>query len=136
IEEQAARQGMLVNRVDGIGDVVVPSIIRRGPVTIAISSMGTSPALSKYIRIKLERDLTDDYSAMARLLGEMRQELKATVPQQHARADILWKILSDQEVWHLLGESYEKAYMRAREHAAQDERDSLDAGDPPQGLHR
>jgi len=136
IEEQASMHGMLVNRVDGIGDVVVPSIIRRGPVTIAISSMGTSPALSKYIRIKLERDLTEDYSEMARLLGEMRQYLKRTVPQQRTRADILWEILSDQEVWHLLHESYEKAYMRAREHAPQDERDSLDAGNPPQGLHR
>lgn len=134
IEQAAQGRGILVNRVDGVGDVVVPSLIRRGPITIAISTK--SPALSKYLRLRLEEVLAENCEAMARLLSEIRQELKGSVPGQRDRARVIWRILEDKEVWRLLDISYEKAYNRARELACQDERDSLDAGDPPQGVHR
>jgi precorrin-2 dehydrogenase/sirohydrochlorin ferrochelatase len=134
IEQEASRLGILVNRVEGRGDVVVPSLIRKGPITIAIST--ESPGLSKYLRLRLEKELTENYQEMARLLGQIRRELKETVPEQKNRSGIIWEILEDEEVWRLLDVSYEKAYMRARSHACQDERDSLDACDPPQGLDR
>lgn len=134
IEQAAKARGILVNRVDGVGDVVVPSLIRRGPITIAISTK--SPALSKHLRLRFEDVLAEDYEVMARLLSEIRQELKGSVPGQRERARAIWSVLEDEETWRLLGVSYEKAYNRARELACQDERDSLDAGDPPQGVHR
>lgn len=134
IEQAAHARGILVNRVDGVGDVVVPSLIRKGPITIAIFTQ--SPALSKHLRLRLEEELAEDYEAMARLLSEIRRELKGSVPEQRERARRVWRILEDEEVWRLLDISYEKAYNRARELACQDERDSLDACDPPQGLHR
>lgn len=134
IEQEATRRGILVNRVDGAGDVVVPSIIRREPVTIALST--ETPALSRYLRLLLEKELTGNYQEMALLLKRIRPELKASVSSQKERARIIWEILEDKEVWRLLDISYEKAYMKARSHACPDERDSLDAGDPPQGIHR
>jgi siroheme synthase (precorrin-2 oxidase/ferrochelatase) len=72
---------------------------------------------------------------MAQLLSQIRRENKELVPTQKDRARIIWEILKDDEVWRLLEVSYEKAYMRARSHVCLDERDSLDAGDTPQGLH-
>ncbi|NMC09540.1 MAG: bifunctional precorrin-2 dehydrogenase/sirohydrochlorin ferrochelatase [Methanothrix sp.] len=134
IELEARARGLLVNKVDGIGDVVVPSLIRKDPITIAIST--ESPGLTKYLRLRLEKDLTENFQQMALLLAQIRQDLKKTVPIQRDRARIIWKILEDEEVWRLLDVSYEKAYMRARSHVCHDERDSLDACDPPQGLHR
>lgn len=134
IEEEASRRGVLVNRVDGIGDVVVPSLIRKGSIAIAIST--ENPGLTKYLRLQLEKRLTVNYPEMARLLSQIRPELKEHIPLQEDRARAIWSILEDGEIWRLLGVSYEKAYMRARLHACQDERDSLDAGDAPQGLHR
>lgn len=116
IEEKAKQMGVLVNRVDGIGDVVVPSIIDRDPVTIAISTQGSSPALSKHMRLRLEELLPVDCSEMARLLRELREEVKIEIPIQEDRSRILWSVISDEEVWNLLKESYDKAYMRAREH--------------------
>ncbi|MHC1631046.1 MAG: precorrin-2 dehydrogenase/sirohydrochlorin ferrochelatase family protein [Methanotrichaceae archaeon] len=136
LEEKAREMNVLVNKIDGVGDVVVPSIMRREPITIAISTQGKSPALSKYIRLKLEEALDQRYGDMAKLLGDIRSELKQTVPHQTSRKNILWKIISDQEVWKLLEESYEKAYKRAREHVTRDERDSLDACDPPESIYR
>jgi precorrin-2 dehydrogenase/sirohydrochlorin ferrochelatase len=134
IEAECRARGILVNRVDGRGEVVVPSIIRRGRVSIAIST--EIPALSRFVRLKLEKDLGPSISEMAKLLSAIRQESKSMVPRQEDRATIFWRILEDGEVWRLLDHSYEKAYIRARSHIRPDERDSLDAGDPPQGLDR
>lgn len=133
---RAGEMGVLVNQVDGIGDVVVPSVVRKDPITIAISTLGESPALSRYIRQKMESELTDDYAEMARLLGEMRIHLKTAIPDQRARKKILWRILLDPEVWELLGQSYEKAFKKAGEHVIRDEPDSLDAGNPQDSVHR
>lgn len=133
IEEEAAAQGILVNNVEGVGDVVVPSILQRGSIAIAIST--EIPGLTKYLRLRLEEELTGNYQDMARLLSQIRGENKELVPMQKDRARIIWEILLDDEVWRLLEVSYEKAYMRARSHVCLDERDSLDAGDTPQGLN-
>jgi precorrin-2 dehydrogenase / sirohydrochlorin ferrochelatase len=100
-----------VNRVDGVGDVVVPSIVRKGPLSLAISTK--SPALTKYVRIKLDEALTEEYEGMARLLGQIRTELKLKVPDQEERSRRSWKVLQDYEVWRLLRTSYQEAYARA-----------------------
>lgn len=134
IDRRASEMGIMVNRVDGVGDVVVPSIIRKGPISIAIST--ESPALSKYLRIRLESELQENFEEMARLLSQIRKDLKLAVPDQKARSKIVWSILADREIWKLLDQSYEKAYMRAREQVPQDERDSLNASDSPQGVHK
>ena len=134
IEAEARRQGILVNSVEGAGDVVVPSVLQKGSIAIAIAT--ENPGLTKYLRLRLEDELTENLSEMARLLSQIRKENKELVPLQKDRGRIIWQILRDEEVWRLLDVSYEKAYMRARSHVGIDERDSLDAGDPPQGLHR
>lgn len=136
LEEMAKASGVLVNRVDGVGEVVVPSVVRRGPVVVAVSTLGESPALARLLRERIETVLDEGYGDMARLLGEMRGVLKERVADQGERRRILYEIISDEEVWRLLLESYEKGYKRAGEHLPLDERDSLDAGDPPEGLHR
>jgi precorrin-2 dehydrogenase/sirohydrochlorin ferrochelatase len=100
-----------VNKVDGVGDVMVPSRVRKGPISLAISTK--SPALTKYIRIKLDEALTEEYEGMARLLGQIRTELKLKVPDQEERSRRLWKVLLDYEVWRLLRKSYQEAYARA-----------------------
>jgi precorrin-2 dehydrogenase/sirohydrochlorin ferrochelatase len=133
IEEAAIAQGILVNSVERAGEVVVPSILRRDSIAIAIST--EIPGLTKYLRLRLEDQLSENLSLMARLLGEIRRENKHLVPRQKDRARIIWQILEDREIWRLLDHSYEKAYMRARSHIRPDERDCLDAGDTPKSLH-
>ncbi len=133
IKEEATAQGVLVNRVEGIGDVVVPSILQKGPIAIAITT--EIPGLTKYLRLRLEEELTENYQDMARLLSQIRRENKEIVPTQKDRARIIWDILLDETIWKLLEVSYEKAYMKARSHVCLDERDSLDAGDTPQSLN-
>lgn len=108
--------GKLVNRVDDMGDIIVPSVIRRGDIVLGISTMGNSPALSKYIRKKLEEVITPEFEQMAKLQKEMREILKSKVKDQKMRSEILWNIINDDDVWVALVESYEKAFKVASEH--------------------
>ncbi len=78
IKAEAERLGILLNVADvtHLCDFIAPSVIRKGEVTVAISTAGVSPALARKLRETLEvsRDLA--YADMASLLGEVRGELR------------------------------------------------------------
>ncbi len=112
----ASHNGKLVNRVDEMGDIIVPSVIKRGDIVIGISTLGKSPALSKYIRERIEEVVTPEFTQMSRLQNELREELKTRVADQKKRKGILWSVINDTEVWAALGESYDKAYKIASKH--------------------
>jgi precorrin-2 dehydrogenase/sirohydrochlorin ferrochelatase len=112
----AQRRGILVNRVDEIGDIIVPSVIRRGDIVIGISTLSSSPALSKYMRLKIEAVITPEFEKMSVLQDDIRGKLKSSIKEQRIRKEILWNILNDNDVWAALGESYDKAYNIALKH--------------------
>jgi precorrin-2 dehydrogenase/sirohydrochlorin ferrochelatase len=58
-------------------DFILPSVIRRGEVVVAASTGGASPALARRLREELEAYLSEDFEALAKLLAEVRQELRA-----------------------------------------------------------
>lgn len=116
IAQLASQSGKLVNRVDDLGDIIVPSVIRRGDIVIGISTFGQSPALSKYIRERIEKVITHRFAQMSQLQKELRMKLKSQVQDQKKRKEILWNIINDNEVWVALEESYEKAYKVALKH--------------------
>ena len=80
VAREAEERGTLLNVVDvtPLCNFIAPSIIRRGPVTLAISTGGATPALAKKIRIALEESESLAYADMAELAAEVRAELRAT----------------------------------------------------------
>ncbi len=116
ISKIAKQRGRLVNRVDDMGDIIVPSVIKRGDIVIGISTFGKSPALSKYTRERIESVITNEFAQMAKLQSELREILKSKVKEQRKRKAILWNIINDDEVWAALKESYDKAYKVASKH--------------------
>jgi precorrin-2 dehydrogenase/sirohydrochlorin ferrochelatase len=58
-------------------DFILPAVVRRGDLTVAIATGGRSPALTRAIREELEAYFTDDYAALAELAAEVRGELRA-----------------------------------------------------------
>ncbi len=78
VVKEAQRKAVLVNVVDDAesSDFIVPSCMRRGDVTIAISTAGRSPALARKIRTRLEKDFGDEYASLALLIDEVRAEVK------------------------------------------------------------
>jgi precorrin-2 dehydrogenase len=77
VAEQGRKQRALVNVVDdpGHSDFIVPSMVRRGDITIAISTAGKSPALARKLRSILEASLPAEYASLVTLVSEVRQEL-------------------------------------------------------------
>ena len=75
---EGRRVKALVNVVDdpGNSDFIVPSVLRRGDIGIAVSTNGKSPALSRKIRSELEQYFPEEYSSLAIMIADVRQELK------------------------------------------------------------
>ncbi|MEZ5336577.1 MAG: bifunctional precorrin-2 dehydrogenase/sirohydrochlorin ferrochelatase [Methanolobus sp.] len=106
--------GILTNEVDAIGDVTVPAVIKRGGLTISISTAGSSPAFARFTRRQVEKIITPEFGDMIKIQDEMRTYLKSEVPDQRDRKEILWDILESEEVWDGLEESYEKGFNTAQ----------------------
>ena len=106
--------GILTNEVDAIGDVTVPAVVKRGGLTISISTAGSSPAFSRFTRRQVEKIITPEFADMIKIQDEMRTYLKEEVPDQRDRKEILWDILESEEVWSALKESYEKGFNTAQ----------------------
>jgi precorrin-2 dehydrogenase/sirohydrochlorin ferrochelatase len=103
----------LTNQVDTIGEITIPAVIHRGDLVIGISTTGSSPAFSRYVRQKIEKVITPEYEQMIILQNDIRNYLKEHVEEQKHRRSILWKVLEDPMVWEDIAGSYEKAYKRA-----------------------
>ena len=77
---RAARAvGALVNVVDDPAacDVTVPAVVRRGDVTLAVSTGGRSPGVARYLREELADWLSDERLALLDLVADVRDELRA-----------------------------------------------------------
>jgi precorrin-2 dehydrogenase / sirohydrochlorin ferrochelatase len=105
----AQKSDILINQVDALGNAVIPSVIKRGDLVIGISTLGHSPAVSKFTRKQIESLITPAYSNMIRLQDELRSYLKQHVTEQRKRKELLWKVLESETVWEGFSESYEKA---------------------------
>jgi precorrin-2 dehydrogenase/sirohydrochlorin ferrochelatase len=79
IASQAKERGLLINAVDQPGDCnfIMPSIVQRGDLQIAISTAGKSPALAKRIRKEMEVTFGPEYASLIELLGLLRIRLLA-----------------------------------------------------------
>lgn len=78
VAEEAKRLGALVNVVDDpeASDFIIPSFFRRKDLAIAVSTSGTSPALARKIRTKLEQIFGEEYAILLSLIEEVRSELR------------------------------------------------------------
>ncbi len=82
----------LVNVVDNpiLSTVILPAIIDRSPVLIAVSSEGQSPVLARHIRSKLETLIPTGFGALGRFMGAYRNTVKERLPAVSDRR-IFWE---------------------------------------------
>ena len=74
VSKDAEKRGLLINAVDQPEDCnfIVPSLVCRGDLTIAVSTSGRSPALAKKIRKELEASYGEEYESFLILMGKVR----------------------------------------------------------------
>src|SRR3954453_14210718 len=87
VYNDAEERAMLVNVVDvpPLCNFILPAIVRTGPLAIAISTAGASPALAKRIKAQIADAYGEPYARLAVLLNEVRGWAKGTLPTYQDR---------------------------------------------------
>jgi precorrin-2 dehydrogenase/sirohydrochlorin ferrochelatase len=87
VYNDAERRAMLVNVVDvpSLCNFILPAIVRTGPLAIAISTAGASPALAKRIKAEITESFGEPYARLAVLLNEARGWAKGNLPTYQDR---------------------------------------------------
>src|SRR5687767_8022736 len=108
----AERRAMLVNVVDvpPLCNFILPAILRTGPLAIAISTAGASPALAKRIKRQIADEFGEPYARLAVLLNEARGWAKGTLPTYQDRKEFFEGIVN--------GDPDPVALLRAGDEAA------------------
>jgi siroheme synthase-like protein len=93
--QDAEERAMLVNVVDvpPLCNFILPAIVRTGPLAIAISTAGASPALAKRMKREIGELFGEPYAALAVLLNGVRGWAKATLPTYRDRKDFFEAIV-------------------------------------------
>ncbi len=96
IYREAVRRRVLCNVVDDPAhcDFYYGAIVRRGPLQIAISTSGRSPALAQRLKRELERQYGAEFGAWTEELGRVRSKLRATIKDPKRRQQLSHRMAS------------------------------------------
>jgi precorrin-2 dehydrogenase len=96
VYDDAERRAMLVNVVDvpPLCNFILPAIVRTGPLAIAISTAGASPALAKRMKREIEGLFGEPYARLAVMLNDARGWAKATLPTYQDRKEFFEGIVN------------------------------------------
>jgi siroheme synthase-like protein len=94
--DDAERRAMLVNVVDvpPLCNFILPAIVRSGPLAIAISTAGASPALAKRMKREVSELFGEEYARLAVILNDARGWAKSTLPTYQDRKEFFEGIVN------------------------------------------
>jgi precorrin-2 dehydrogenase/sirohydrochlorin ferrochelatase len=94
--DDAEERAMLVNIVDvpPLCNFILPAIVRTGPLAIAISTAGASPALAKRMKREISGLFGDEYARLAIMLNDARGWAKGTLPTYQDRKQFFESIVN------------------------------------------
>ena len=96
VYDGAERRAMLCNVVDvpPLCNFILPAIVRNGPLAIAISTAGASPALAKRLKREIAQAYGEPYARLAVILNQARGWAKATLPTYQDRKEFFEGIVN------------------------------------------
>jgi uroporphyrin-III C-methyltransferase/precorrin-2 dehydrogenase/sirohydrochlorin ferrochelatase len=99
VAHQAERRNIPINVVDDreLSRFIVPAIVDRSPVVVAVGSSGDAPVLTRRLREKLESFLPQRLGALAKLAGAFRPRVKARI-ENAGRRRRFWENFFDGEI--------------------------------------
>ena len=117
IWQDAEALNMLCNVVDvpPLCNFIVPSIVRRGELAIAVSTGGASPVVAKHVRLQLEETYGPEWEALVALLRDVREELKLRYLDMPSRRDAVERLMETDVVQRLADGDDESARRMARQ---------------------
>lgn len=116
ISKIAKKMGLLINAVDQLPDCnfIVPSIVKRGDLLIAISTSGKSPALAQKIRKQLDTQFGSEYKAFLVLMGRVRKEMLSKGLSQEENSRIFHEIVESDVLDALLRDDLKRVESTLR----------------------
>jgi precorrin-2 dehydrogenase/sirohydrochlorin ferrochelatase len=121
VSRTAQQRSLLVNAVDQPADCnfIVPSVLSRGDLLIAVSTSGKSPAFARKVRVELERSFGEEYGLFLNLMGNLRKEiLRLGLSQEENKSAFEDLVTSDlltairEKNWDLASQIIEKVLGR------------------------
>jgi precorrin-2 dehydrogenase/sirohydrochlorin ferrochelatase len=111
VSEKAQQKGLLVNAVDQPSDCnfIVPSVLRRGDLVVAVSTSGKSPAFARKVREDLEEHFGDEFESFLTLMGNLRERILSQGLSQEQNKELFEKLIASR----LLRSIREKEWERA-----------------------
>ena len=111
---EAESRGVLLNAVDDVAHChfIAPAILRRGDLTVAVSTGGRSPTVAVRLRDRIGRLIGPEYEPWLTLLGGLRDEIARRVPDVARRREV-WYRIADSEASVLVAQG-DLAGARAR----------------------
>jgi precorrin-2 dehydrogenase/sirohydrochlorin ferrochelatase len=102
VATEAREAGSLVNVSDAPESCgfLVPSVVRRGDLTISISTGGGSPALAKRIRQKLDEAIGPEYEAFLKALRELRTQAQKAISDPAERQAVFRRAMDSELFGH------------------------------------
>jgi uroporphyrin-III C-methyltransferase/precorrin-2 dehydrogenase/sirohydrochlorin ferrochelatase len=91
---RAVRVPLNVADTPAFCDFILPAMIERGPVTVAVSTGGTAPILARLLRAVLEKAIPPGYGLLASLAGRWRERVTAALPEAPRRKAFWESMLS------------------------------------------
>jgi len=131
VSSQANARNIPVNVVDNpaLCTFILPSIVDRSPIVMAVSSGGQSPVLARMIRARLESTIPASYGRLAHLVGQFRDKAKARFGDVNQRRGFWEQVLQGPIAEFVFaGKEQEAAQMLERQ-LASDTPHSLPTGE-------
>jgi precorrin-2 dehydrogenase/sirohydrochlorin ferrochelatase len=115
VVSDARAEGVLLNVVDNpsLCNFIVPSVLRRGALTIAVSTGGVSPAMARTIRKRLEGLYGTDFSKYLSFLKDIRIEVMEEIQDKRRRGLLLKELASDGILQVLMQNGFQTARKAA-----------------------
>ena len=116
VAEAAKADNVPVNVVDNpaLCSFIMPSVVDRDPVQIAVSTGGASPVLARLLRVKLETLIPASYGRLATVVREFRGRVKQRFPEFRQRRRF-WENILQGPVVEMLFAGREAAAVQALE---------------------
>ncbi|MGD8406564.1 MAG: bifunctional precorrin-2 dehydrogenase/sirohydrochlorin ferrochelatase [Anaerolineales bacterium] len=114
---EATNRGCLINVVDDPehSTFILPAIVKRGEMSVAVSTGGGSPALARRLRERLEDMIGTEYGTLTEILAELRPEIKTKFSPGKARLQAALRVV-DSNILHIIqNQGRDAALSYARE---------------------
>ena len=103
ITDIASQNHKWYNSATAVGNFLLPAVFHEGDLSLAVSTNGKAPAVASFIRDEI-KSAYPALPQMVELQNTLRTLLKNNIPSQKQRAEVLQKVLHDNEIWKELEE--------------------------------